>query len=60
MCELRPWGLCRGGGAAPKKRTPHPGRFHVVQQGSAHETQAVLMTDADVVNWLTDPDDHES
>ncbi|MFD5518823.1 hypothetical protein [Streptomyces sp. NPDC127066] len=46
-------------GPAPKQN-PHPGRFHVVQQDSTHETQAVLMTDADVVNWLTDLDDHES
>ncbi|MEV6408644.1 hypothetical protein AB0M58_37860 [Streptomyces bobili] len=44
---------------APKQK-PYPGRFHVVQQDSTHETQAVLMTDADVVNWLTDPEDHES
>ncbi|MGW1616971.1 hypothetical protein ACWCQZ_47905 [Streptomyces sp. NPDC002285] len=47
-------------GPAPKKQNPYPGRFHVVQQDSAHETQAVLMTDADVVNWLTDPTDSES
>ncbi|MFJ7242967.1 hypothetical protein ACIQWB_38445 [Streptomyces olivaceus] len=47
-------------GPAPKKQNPHPGRFHVVQQDSTHETQAVLMTDADVVNWLTDPEDPES
>jgi hypothetical protein len=47
-------------GPTPKKQTPHPGRFHVVQQDSTHETQAVLMTDADVVNWLTDPEDPES
>jgi hypothetical protein len=37
-------------------RTPGP----VAQQGDAHETQAIWMTDADVVNWLTDPEDHES
>ncbi|RPK23180.1 hypothetical protein EES37_38210 [Streptomyces sp. ADI91-18] len=46
-------------GPAPKQST-HPGRFHVVQQGDTHETQAVLMTDADVVNWLTEPTDSES
>lgn len=46
-------------GPAPKHST-HRGRFHVVQQGAAHETQAVLMTDAEVVNWLTDPTDNES
>ncbi|MFF5303486.1 hypothetical protein ACFY5F_29435 [Streptomyces sp. NPDC013161] len=32
----------------------------IVQQGDAHETQAVRMTDADVVNWLTDPEDNQS
>ncbi|MFD7704718.1 hypothetical protein [Streptomyces caelestis] len=47
-------------GPVPKKQNPHPGRFHVVQQDSTHETQAVLMTDADVVNWLTDPEAPES
>ncbi|MGW8779797.1 hypothetical protein ACWGNM_17295 [Streptomyces sp. NPDC055796] len=46
-------------GPAPKQST-HRGRFHVVQQGGTHETQTVLMTDADVVNWLTDPTDDES
>ncbi|MDX2871517.1 hypothetical protein QA995_43185 [Streptomyces scabiei] len=46
-------------GPAPKQ-SRQPGRFHVVQHDGAHETQAVLMTDADVVNWLTDPDDNES
>ncbi|MFD6335475.1 hypothetical protein ACFWGI_38645 [Streptomyces niveus] len=47
--------------AAPfPKQNKHCGRFHVVQQGGAHETQAVLVTDADVVNWLTDLDDNES
>ncbi|MEV5124729.1 hypothetical protein AB0K49_18360 [Streptomyces decoyicus] len=46
-------------GPAPKP-SPHRGRFHVVQQGSAHETQTVLMTDTEVVNWLTDPTDNES
>ncbi|MER5852809.1 hypothetical protein ABT126_38990 [Streptomyces sp. NPDC002012] len=46
-------------GPAPKQRHPQPGCFHVVQQGSTHETQAVRMTDADVVNWLTDPEDNE-
>ncbi|WP_327169973.1 hypothetical protein [Streptomyces subrutilus] len=44
---------------APKQST-HPGRFHVVQQDATHETQTVLMTDADVVNWLTDPTDDGS
>ncbi|MCZ1012552.1 hypothetical protein O1L68_43485 [Streptomyces lydicus] len=45
---------------APKQQPPYPGRFHVVRQDSTHETQAVLMTDSDVVNWLTDPTDSES
>ncbi|MEU3219784.1 hypothetical protein [Streptomyces sp. NPDC006971] len=46
-------------GPAPKQH-PHPGRFHVTQQGSAHEIQAIWMTDADIVNWLTDPTGSES
>ncbi|WP_405533813.1 hypothetical protein OG592_43950 (plasmid) [Streptomyces avidinii] len=46
-------------GPAPKP-SPHPGRFHVVQQDGTHETQAILMSDADVVNWLTEPTDSES
>lgn len=33
------------------KPSRHPGRAHVVQRGEPHETQAVLMTGADVVNW---------
>ncbi|OKK05306.1 hypothetical protein AMK09_37815 [Streptomyces sp. CB02488] len=43
-------------GPAPKQR-PHPDRFHVIQHGEVEETQAIRMTDADVVTWLTDPDD---
>ncbi|MFF3489584.1 hypothetical protein ACFYXC_41140 [Streptomyces sp. NPDC002701] len=35
----------------------HRGRGHVIQDGEIYETQAIWMTDADVVNWLTDPDD---
>jgi hypothetical protein len=46
-------------GPAPKQ-SRQPGRFHVVQHDGAHETQAILMTDAEVVNWLTDPTDNES
>ncbi|MEU2245029.1 hypothetical protein ABZ572_37230 [Streptomyces sp. NPDC018338] len=46
-------------GLATKQGT-HPGRFHVVQQGSAHETQAVWRTEAEVVDWLTDPADDKS
>lgn len=44
-------------GPAPKQRHMQRGRVHVVQHGEAHETQAIWMTDADVVNWLTDTDD---
>ncbi|MGA4867151.1 hypothetical protein ACPB9J_31415 [Streptomyces lavendulocolor] len=39
------------------KPSKHRGRGHVIQHGEAHETQAIWMTDADVVTWLTDPDD---
>ncbi|MER7050274.1 hypothetical protein ABT391_36195 [Streptomyces jumonjinensis] len=43
------------------KQSRHPGRFHVIQQGTTiQETQAIVMTDAEVVNWLTDPYDNES
>ncbi|GAA0466558.1 pRL2-11 [Streptomyces olivaceiscleroticus] len=45
---------------SPKQHRFPQGRVHVVQEGDAHETQAIWMTDADVVNWLTDPEDHES
>ncbi|MFD8731154.1 hypothetical protein [Streptomyces sp. NPDC059611] len=46
-------------GPAPNQ-SKNPGRFHVIQQGDVHETQALLMSDADVVNWLTDPTDSAS
>jgi hypothetical protein len=52
--------LAPAAGPAPKQRHPQRGCCHVVQQGDAHETQAVRMTDADVVNWLTDPTDNQS
>ncbi|WP_338785157.1 hypothetical protein [Streptomyces sp. DG1A-41] len=39
-------------GPAPKPST-HLGRFHVVQDGTAHQTQALLLTDAEAANWLT-------
>ncbi|WP_236246971.1 hypothetical protein [Streptomyces sp. CC210A] len=39
------------------KPSRHQGRGHVIQHGEVHETQAIWMTGADVVNWLTDPDD---
>ncbi|MYY04741.1 MULTISPECIES: hypothetical protein [unclassified Streptomyces] len=43
-------------GPAPKP-SKGGGRGHVVQHDEVHETQAIWMTDADVVTWLTDPDD---
>ncbi|MGW6882648.1 hypothetical protein ACWGEU_20575 [Streptomyces goshikiensis] len=46
-------------GPAPKP-SRHSSRGHVIQQGESHETQAIWMTDADVVTWLTDPDDPQS
>lgn len=46
-------------GPAPKP-SRLSGRSHVIQENEAHETQAIWMNDADVVTWLTDPDDHES
>ncbi|MFF8955689.1 hypothetical protein [Streptomyces sp. NPDC014894] len=46
-------------GPAPKQSS-HPGRFHVVQHSAVHETQAIVMTDAEVVDWLTYPRDNES
>ncbi|MEU1693645.1 hypothetical protein ABZ590_19815 [Streptomyces hirsutus] len=39
-------------GPAPK-RSAHPGRVHVVQDGTAHQTQALLLTDAEAADWLT-------
>lgn len=35
------------------KCSTHPGRVHVVQDGSAHQTQALLLTDAEAADWLT-------
>ncbi|MFE4373988.1 hypothetical protein ACFRMN_38310 [Streptomyces sp. NPDC056835] len=46
-------------GPAPKW-SKHRGRGHVIQDDEVHETQAIWMTDADVVTWLTDPDDTQS
>ncbi|MFI9019162.1 hypothetical protein ACIGZI_34555 [Streptomyces griseus] len=46
-------------GPAPKP-SKHQGRGHVIQHDEVHETQAIWMTDADVVTWLTDPDDTQS
>jgi hypothetical protein len=39
-------------GPAPKPSV-HPGRVHVVQDGTAHQTQALLLTDAEAADWLT-------
>ncbi|MDX3528203.1 hypothetical protein P1P75_17605 [Streptomyces sp. ID05-39B] len=39
-------------GPAPKP-SPHPGRVHVVQDRTAHQTQAILLTDAEAADWLT-------
>ncbi|MFF3343221.1 hypothetical protein [Streptomyces flavidovirens] len=39
-------------GPAPKS-SAHPGRAHVVQDGTAHPTQLLLMTDAEAADWLT-------
>ncbi|MFF2236272.1 hypothetical protein [Streptomyces anulatus] len=44
-------------GPAPKQRHPQQGRFHVIRHGEVDETQAIRMTDTDVVTWLTDSDD---
>lgn len=49
--------LASDAGPAPKQRHPQQGHFHVIQHGEVDETQAIRMTDADVVTWLTDPDD---
>ncbi|MBM7054100.1 hypothetical protein [Streptomyces durocortorensis] len=49
--------LAPDAGPAPKQRHPQQGHFHVIQHGEVDETQAIRMTDADVVTWLTDPDD---
>ncbi|MCX5097188.1 hypothetical protein OOK36_52665 [Streptomyces sp. NBC_00365] len=38
-------------GPAPKSRA-HPGRAHVVQDGTAHPTQVRLLTDAEAADWL--------
>ncbi|MFD5110324.1 hypothetical protein [Streptomyces cinereoruber] len=46
-------------GPAPKP-SRHGGRGHVVQHDDAHETQTLWMTDANVVTWLTDPQDPEN
>ncbi|MDX3587629.1 hypothetical protein [Streptomyces europaeiscabiei] len=35
------------------KHTAHPGRVHVVQDGTPHQTHALLLTDAEAADWLT-------
>ncbi|MFH9829398.1 hypothetical protein [Streptomyces bobili] len=30
-----------------------PGRVHVVEDGTAHQTQALILTDTEAANWLT-------
>ncbi|MFE9016834.1 hypothetical protein [Streptomyces cyaneofuscatus] len=49
--------LAPAAGPASQQRHPQQGHFYVIQHGEANETQAIRMTDADVVTWLTDPDD---
>ncbi|WP_328723516.1 hypothetical protein OHT52_31110 [Streptomyces sp. NBC_00247] len=39
-------------GPAPKS-SKHPGHAHVVQEGTAHPTQLLLMTDTEAADWLT-------
>ncbi|MEU0216058.1 hypothetical protein ABZ281_13435 [Streptomyces sp. NPDC006265] len=39
-------------GPAPKS-SAHPGRAHVVQDGTASPAQVLLMTDAEAADWLT-------
>jgi hypothetical protein len=34
------------------KLSAHLGRVHVVQVGTAHPTQALLLTDAEAAGWL--------
>jgi len=38
-------------GTAPKSST-HPGRFHVVQGLTAHQTQVLLLTEAEAAAWV--------
>lgn len=35
------------------EQSTHPGCVHVVQHNGAHETQAILMADAEAADWLT-------
>ncbi|HEY9327000.1 MAG TPA: hypothetical protein VIS09_01970 [Streptomyces sp.] len=52
--------LAPDAGPAPKRRHPQQGHFHVIHHGEVKETQAIRVTDADVVTWLTDPEDPEN
>ncbi|MEU2800933.1 hypothetical protein [Streptomyces sp. NPDC007117] len=46
-------------GPAPKS-SRQPGSAHVVQNGTGHPTQLLLMTDAEAADWLTDLEGRES
>lgn len=39
--------------APPRSNSAPPGRVHVVQDGTAHRTHALLLTDAEAADWLT-------
>ncbi|WP_143671738.1 hypothetical protein [Streptomyces caniscabiei] len=39
-------------GLSPK-HSAYPGRVHVVQDGIAHQTQALILTDTEAADWLT-------
>ncbi|MFF7603205.1 hypothetical protein [Streptomyces mirabilis] len=39
-------------GPAPKRST-HPGRVHVVQGWTTHQTQVLLLTDTEAAAWVT-------
>ncbi|MFE2520978.1 hypothetical protein [Streptomyces mirabilis] len=39
-------------GSAPK-RSAHPGRVHVVQGWTTHQTQVLLLTDTEAAAWVT-------
>ncbi|MFD3501926.1 hypothetical protein [Streptomyces sp. NPDC058678] len=42
-----------------RKHSAHRGRVHVLQDGIAHQTQALLLTDAEAADWLTATADGE-
>ncbi|MFF7361510.1 hypothetical protein [Streptomyces sp. NPDC008125] len=35
------------------KSSARPGHAHVIQDGTAHPTRILLMTDAEAADWLT-------